>query len=157
MSSNSIIEDTNHKMQQMDREEQIDSGIGIVATIDSNAVVSQRMTIAGGFLDVALFVADVEHLKFVIETGKDSVRYYTLLMTLLLLSLILQIVVGILLFVMGIRKVSEQTETQAKWTKVLNHTIVGLVFMIALTNILITSFGDRGETLSNYISNHNCS
>jgi hypothetical protein len=41
---------------------------------DSQSLVNQRITIAGGFLDFALFIADVEHLKFIIDTGKEDVK-----------------------------------------------------------------------------------
>ena len=58
---------------------------------NSESVISQRITIAGGFLDVALFVADVEHLKFIFDTGKDDIDYYNLLLVLLITSLVLQV------------------------------------------------------------------
>ena len=51
----------------------------------------QHMTLAGSFLDFALFVADVEHLKFLLDSGKDNVKYYVLLMVLLITSLALQV------------------------------------------------------------------
>jgi Tfp pilus assembly protein PilO len=41
---------------------------------NSQSYINQRITIAGGFLDFALFVADIEHLKFIIETGKEDVK-----------------------------------------------------------------------------------
>lgn len=52
---------------------------------------SYQMTIAGGFLDFALFVADVEHLKFILDAGKDDIKYYTLLLILLISSLLIQV------------------------------------------------------------------
>ncbi|CAG2177158.1 unnamed protein product [Oppiella nova] len=134
--------------------EEIDKGTEQV--YDSNAIVSQRMTIAGGFLDVALFVADVEHLKFIFDTGRADVQYYDLLLGLLFASLILQIVVGILLFVVGFSKVSEQTKREANWTQILNHVIIGLVSLIAVLNIFVTSFGDRGGAIVQYKSRHHC-
>ena len=60
-------------------------------TTNSESIVSQRMSIAGGFLDVALFVADVEHLKFIFDTGKADIEYYDLLLGLLFSSLTLQV------------------------------------------------------------------
>lgn len=53
---------------------------------------SYQITIAGGFLDFALFVADVEHLKFVLDAGKDDIKYYTLLLILLISSLLIQVI-----------------------------------------------------------------
>lgn len=53
--------------------------------------LAQHMTIAGSFLDFALFVADVEHLKFILDAGKDKINYYTLLVVLIIGSLALQV------------------------------------------------------------------
>ena len=53
--------------------------------------LAQHMTIAGSFLDFALFVADVEHLKFILDAGKDKINYYTLLVVLIIGSLTLQV------------------------------------------------------------------
>ncbi len=58
---------------------------------DSRSLVKQRITIAGGFLDFALFVADVGHLKFIIETGPQDTKSYDLLLGLLITSLSLQV------------------------------------------------------------------
>ncbi|XP_054169328.1 uncharacterized protein LOC128966505 [Oppia nitens] len=134
-------------------EEQPDDG---VHTINSDSIVSNRMTIAGGFLDVALFVADVEHLKFIFDTGRDDIEYYNLLLGLLFTSLVLQIAVGILIFIVGFSKTSKQTLQEAKWTKIINHVILGMVVLIAVTNIFVTSFGDRGNVLSQYKARHDC-
>lgn len=63
-------------------------------TIESNHIGvrnAQHLTIAGGFLDFALFVADVEHLKYLLDVGSDHVKYYILLIILLCASLILQV------------------------------------------------------------------
>ena len=63
-------------------------------TIESNSIGirnAQHLTIAGGFLDFALFVADVEHLKFLLDTGSEHVKYYVLLIIMLCASLILQV------------------------------------------------------------------
>jgi len=58
---------------------------------NSRSLVKQRITIAGGFLDFALFVADVGHLKFIIETGPQDTKSYDLLLGLLITSLSLQV------------------------------------------------------------------
>lgn len=54
-------------------------------------LVSRRITIAGGFLDFALFTANVEHLKFIIESGAEAISHYHFLYALLIISLILQV------------------------------------------------------------------
>lgn len=54
-------------------------------------VINRNAAIVGGFLDLAIFTADVEHLKFVIEAGKSSVKYYDLLFGCLVATLSLQV------------------------------------------------------------------
>jgi hypothetical protein len=58
--------------------------------VNSESIVSKRLTIAGGFLDFALFSANVEHLKFVVETG-HLMKHYELLLSLLIISLVMQV------------------------------------------------------------------
>lgn len=51
-------------------------------------------------LDVALFVSNATQLKAVLEQGPSS-HHYTTLVTLISMSLLLQVVIGILLMVIG--------------------------------------------------------
>lgn len=51
-------------------------------------------------LDVALFMSNATRLKAVLEQG-PSAHYYTTLVTLISISLLLQVVIGILLMVIG--------------------------------------------------------
>lgn len=60
------------------------------------------------------------------------------------------------MFVVGFGKNSNQTKEEAKWTQILNHVILGLVSLIAVVNVFITTFGDRGETVTRFRSRHNC-
>ena len=121
------------------------------------SLMSQRMTIAGVFFDIARFVSDVEHLKFVIDAGSDTLNNYALLLTLLIVSLSLQLLVGFLLFIRGFKQTSDESNPKAiDWSKVVDNIIVGIVSLIALINILITVFGDRTESFANFKANlHN--
>ena len=80
--------DNNQNDGQVDN--QIDF-IGEGERFNQSSMISKRVTIAGGFLDFALFTANVEHLKFIIETGPDDVSHYTMLLWLLFISLGLQV------------------------------------------------------------------
>ena len=122
-----------------------------------SSLISQRATIAGVFFDIALFVADVEHMKFILDSGKQSIDNYGLLLGLLCTSLALQLLVGLLLFVRGFGESSEPTKSDVQWTKIIDNIIVGLVSAIALVNVLVTVFGDRTESVSHYRQVYNCS
>lgn len=59
-----------------------------------------KKSVAESMLDVALFMSNATRLKSVLEHGPSS-HYYTTLITLISISLLLQVVIGILLVVIG--------------------------------------------------------
>jgi hypothetical protein len=61
-----------------------------------------------------------------------------------------------LLFIVGFGKNSNETKEEAKWTRIINYIILGLVSLIAIVNVLITTSGDRGETVARFRTSHNC-
>lgn len=118
---------------------------------NSNFRIAQQMTVAGSFLDFALFVADVEHLKFLIDSGKENVEYYNFLMGLLITSLVLQIIVIVLMYFAGFRQpktrsnsAGDQVSEEHKST-ILNILIISMVTCIAIVNVFVTVFGNRSE------------
>jgi len=87
------------------------AGYNTVTTVSapSGYRLAQHMTIAGSFLDFALFVADVEHLKFLLDSGEENIRYFKMLIGLLCTSLALQLIVVFLLFIVGFKKPQKTT------------------------------------------------
>lgn len=59
--------------------------------VEQESLINKRVSVAGSFLDFALFVEHVEHLKFIIEAGSEDIKYYTLLLWLIIASLALQV------------------------------------------------------------------
>lgn len=59
-----------------------------------------KKSVAESMLDVALFMSNATRLKAVLEQGPAS-HYYTTLVTLISISLLLQVAIGILLVVIG--------------------------------------------------------
>ncbi|XP_052576290.1 ninjurin-2 isoform X3 [Peromyscus eremicus] len=89
-------------------------------------------------LDVALFMSNATRLKVVLEQG-PSLEYYTTLITLISLSLILQVVIGILLVVIARLNLNEVAN---QWRlNQLNNAATTLVFITVVINIFITAFG----------------
>lgn len=110
-----------------------------------NSLMTRRITIAGGFLDIALFTANCEQLKFVLELGTLHI-YYNHVLGLLITSLVLQLLVGFTMFLLGcqvIQKVSDET-----YSNVLNHITMGLVALITIVNIFIGTFGPKGTVMA---------
>eukprot|EP00079_Xenopus_tropicalis_P023023 XP_012815101.1 PREDICTED: ninjurin-2 [Xenopus tropicalis] len=89
-------------------------------------------------LDVALFMANTAQLKAVLEQG-PSFTYYITLITLISISLALQIVIGILLIIIARKNLNDVSKQPQ--LNVLNNAATGLVFLTVLINIFITAFG----------------
>ncbi|GAA6236356.1 ninjurin-2-like isoform X8 [Lates japonicus] len=97
-----------------------------------------KKTAAEGMLDIALFLANITHMKTVIEQGAGY-RYYVAVLTLISFSLALQIVAGVLIIIIARRDINEVANQ--KRMDSLNNMITILIFLIFVTNIFISVFG----------------
>ncbi|XP_032246906.1 ninjurin-2 isoform X2 [Halichoerus grypus] len=97
-----------------------------------------KKSVAESMLDVALFMSNATRLKAVLEQGPSS-HYYTTLVTLISISLLLQVVIGILLVViarLNLNEVGKQWQLNQ-----LNNAATILVFITVVINVFITAFG----------------
>ncbi|XP_063283636.1 ninjurin-1-like [Pelobates fuscus] len=103
---------------------------------------ASKKSAAESMLDIALLMANASQMKAVIDQG-PAFNYYVLLIVLISLSIVLQIVVGVLLIII----VKHDLNDPAKHATLenLNNAATGLVFIIVIFNILITSFGVQGS------------
>ncbi|XP_061922822.1 ninjurin-2-like isoform X4 [Entelurus aequoreus] len=97
-----------------------------------------KKTAAEGMLDIALFLANITHMKTVIEQGAGY-RYYAAVLTLISFSLALQIVAGILIIIIARRDLNQEANHQRLDS--LNNTVTVVIFLIFVTNIFIPVFG----------------
>jgi len=97
-----------------------------------------KKTVAQGMLDIALLTANASQLKYVLQVG-ESHEFYHLMITMISISIILQVVVGIGFLVIGGLDIN--VESQQKMANILNNTITGGVFSITVLNVLISAFG----------------
>ncbi|XP_008575950.1 PREDICTED: ninjurin-2 isoform X2 [Galeopterus variegatus] len=97
-----------------------------------------KKSVAESMLDVALFMSNATRLKAVLEQGPSS-HYYATLVTLLSISLLLQVVIGILLMVIARLNLNE-VEKQWRLNQ-LNDATTTLVFITVVINVFITAFG----------------
>ncbi|XP_029911170.1 ninjurin-1 isoform X2 [Myripristis murdjan] len=89
-------------------------------------------------LDVALLMANASQLKAVLEQGPD-VSLYTLIITLISISLCLQVAVGVLLIFIVRWNVNDERK---HWKlNIMENVATGLVFLIVVVNVFITAFG----------------
>ncbi|XP_028616981.1 ninjurin-2 isoform X2 [Grammomys surdaster] len=99
-----------------------------------------KKSVAESMLDVALFMSNATRLKSVLEQGPFS-QYYATLLTLISVSLLLQVVIGILLVVIARLNLNE-VENQWRLNQ-LNNAATTLVFITVVINIFITAFGSH--------------
>ncbi|OCT57819.1 hypothetical protein XELAEV_18002999mg [Xenopus laevis] len=124
-----------------------------------------KKSLAESMLDVALFMANATQLKAVLEQG-PSFTYYITLITLISISLVLQVIIGILLIIIGkhcpyrsilgfyslslviigillniIARKNLNDVSKQPQLNLLNNVATGLVFLTVLINIFITAFG----------------
>ncbi|KAM9772013.1 ninjurin-2-like isoform X3 [Syngnathus acus] len=110
---------------------------GSSSNLNMNLYATKK-TAAEGMLDIALFLANITHMKTVIEQGAGY-RYYAAVLTLISFSLGLQIVAGILIIIIARRDLND--EANHKRLDSLNNSATVVIFLVFVTNIFISVFG----------------
>ncbi|XP_046548682.1 ninjurin-2-like [Haliotis rubra] len=120
--------------------------IGDVPPGYTKRAYATRKTVAEGLLDFALLMANATQLKALLDLPEGDARnsfFYTTL-SLLGVSIALQIITGILIFVLGTMEV--KTEEEQKKANSLNNASVALIMFITVVNVFITAFGIKYTT-----------
>ncbi|XP_028303197.1 ninjurin-1 [Gouania willdenowi] len=99
---------------------------------------ANKKSVAESMLDIALLMANASQLKAVLEQGSNS-SFYVPLITLISISLILQIVVGVLLIF--IVKWNLNDEKMHYKLNIMENFATAFVFIIVVVNVFITAFG----------------
>ncbi|XP_029359093.1 ninjurin-1 [Echeneis naucrates] len=99
---------------------------------------ANKKSAAESMLDVALLMANASQLKAVMEQGPEF-TFYVPLIILISISLILQIVVGILLIF--IVKWNLNDESMHYKLNIMENLTTAFVFIIVVINVFITVFG----------------
>ncbi|XP_058482249.1 ninjurin-2-like isoform X4 [Solea solea] len=97
-----------------------------------------KKTAAEGMLDIALFLANITHMKTVIEQGAGY-RYYAAVLTLISFSLGLQIVAGVLIIIIARKDLNDEANHRRLDSQ--NNFLTILIFLISVTNIFISVMG----------------
>ncbi|XP_047246225.1 ninjurin-2-like isoform X3 [Girardinichthys multiradiatus] len=110
---------------------------GSTSNLNMNLYATKK-TAAEGMLDIALFLANITHMKTVIEQGAGY-RYYAAVLTLISFSLALQIVAGVLIIIIGRRDLNNSTLQRR--LDYLNNVTTIIVFITTVLNCFISTFG----------------
>ncbi|XP_028304201.1 ninjurin-2-like isoform X2 [Gouania willdenowi] len=112
---------------------------GSTPALNMNLYATKK-TAAEGMLDIALFLANITHMKTVIEQGAGY-RYYAAVLTLISFSLALQIVAGILIIIIARRDLN--VVSNQKRLDYLNNVATGVIFATTIINFFISFFGSK--------------
>ncbi|XP_021960377.1 ninjurin-2 isoform X1 [Folsomia candida] len=107
-------------------------------TMNVNRYATKK-TIAQGMLDIALLTANASQLKYVLQVGKERHPFYTLMVTLISISIVLQVTVGICFLFIGSLNINKPKSQRT--ADILNNLITLQIFIITTINVVISSFG----------------
>ncbi|XP_018549138.1 ninjurin-2 isoform X2 [Lates calcarifer] len=114
---------------------------GSTSNLNMNLYATKK-TAAEGMLDIALFLANITHMKTVIEQGAGyRYRYYVAVLTLISFSLALQIVAGVLIIIIARRDLN--VVSNQKRLDYLNNVATGIIFVTTVINFFISFFGSK--------------
>ncbi|XP_062283100.1 ninjurin-1-like [Scomber scombrus] len=99
---------------------------------------ANKKSAAESMLDVALLMANDSQLKAVLEQG-PNISFYTPIITLISISLCLQVTVGVLLIF--IVRWNLNDELKHRRLNMMENLATSLVFIIVVVNVFITAFG----------------
>lgn len=119
-------------------------------------VFAAKKTVAQGMMDIALLTSNANQLRYVLQFG-NSTRTYAISVALILLSILLQVAVGIILIFKG--RSDLLGEKKRHHAHEMNKLVVIGVFAVTVINIFIASFTEFAEKrptdfsiIDNYLS-----
>ena len=103
-----------------------------------NNIYALTKTIAKGLLNVALLTDNAKQLKLTVELGPEKCEFYGLVLTLVIVSIVLQTTMAILGAFVGSKNINfEQNQTRAT---TLNRTILVCAILTVVDNIILAAF-----------------
>ncbi|XP_063920163.1 ninjurin-A-like [Zophobas morio] len=130
--------ETQEQMQE-NGEDVVDTNI---PTKQANSYAAKK-TVAQGMMDIALITANANQLRYIIEFNRNSSTYY-LNLCLIVISLVLQVGVGVSLIFKG--KYDLKGESKHANAKRINNYVVVGIFLVTIINVFIASFTITGNS-----------
>ncbi|XP_058827196.1 ninjurin-2-like [Topomyia yanbarensis] len=120
---------------------QVDLNIGdivqSITRLDLNSYAS-RKSFAQGMLDLAVLTANASQLKYLLTVG-EAHEFYYLLMTLVLLSISLQVFQAVMIIILAIVLDVNKVEQHRK-TDIVNNILIIFTVISVVMNIIISAF-----------------
>lgn len=99
----------------------------------------QKKSMAQGMMDLALLSANTNQLRYILDS-RDENAYFSVSLTLIISSLVLQIVVGLML-VWNSQYNMQRRSGFASADRINNLSVFG-IFLITLINVFVSTFGN---------------
>ncbi|XP_062530077.1 ninjurin-1 isoform X3 [Bombyx mori] len=123
----------------------------IMKGLDANRYATKK-TVAQGMLDIALLTSNASQLKYVLQVGPKH-EFYTLLVVLISISIVLQASAGILAILTSFLDVDHNTK-QKKIADWLYHSSVGMMTGAVFCDVIKMNFGlDPALSFQDYYGN----
>ncbi|CAH1181944.1 unnamed protein product [Phyllotreta striolata] len=106
-------------------------------TLDVNKYATKK-TIAQGLLDVALLTANASQLKYILQVGEKH-EFYALMLSLISISIVLQIVQACLCVILGVTLNINKDVHQENANKA-NNIVMCINILIMAVNVVINTF-----------------
>ncbi|XP_062712809.1 ninjurin-1-like isoform X2 [Aedes albopictus] len=125
----------------------------VLKSMDANRYATKK-TIAQGMLDIALLTANASQLKYILQVGEKH-EFYTLMLTLISISIILQIAQGVACIVLANFDINK--EQNHRLANLVQNLSLGLNLSTVVVNIMINGLevkqmNDQGPGLSDGLS-----
>ncbi|XP_062565255.1 ninjurin-1 isoform X2 [Armigeres subalbatus] len=125
----------------------------VLKSMDANRYATKK-TIAQGMLDIALLTANASQLKYILQVGEKH-EFYTLMLTLISISIILQIAQGVACIVLANFDINK--EQNHRLANLVQNLSLGLNLSTVVVNIMINGLevkqmSDHGAGLSGGLS-----
>ncbi|KAK9888818.1 hypothetical protein WA026_001041 [Henosepilachna vigintioctopunctata] len=114
------------------------AGSGILEEIPDINVYQHKKTLAQGMMDLALFSANANQLRYVLDSYERHPYYYPSVIF-ISLSLLLQVAIGVLLIWNATYNVKDEKEV-CRANKINNYTVIG-IFLVTVVNVFVSAFG----------------
>lgn len=126
----------------------IEIDTAILEEIPDINVYQHKKTLAQGMMDLALFSANANQLRYVMDSFARHPYYYPS-MIFISISLILQVAIGVLLIWNATYNVKDEKEV-CRANKINNYTVIG-IFLVTVVNVFVSAFGvaDPQITITN--------
>ncbi|XP_012260215.2 uncharacterized protein LOC105688447 isoform X3 [Athalia rosae] len=117
--------------------------VNVIKSLDVNRYATKK-TIAQGMLDIALLTANASQLKYILQIGKQH-EFYTLMLSLICVSIGLQIFSGLLSLSLNLmRDCKMDDNSYARSVDWIGKARVTLSFVVFLVNLFIATFDPTG-------------